>query len=154
MPSTIFIGRLLKHPDYADKVRAMVLPAYAEIMRAIGARKGNVIERAEIEKLLQAAVALGIAGEKKITLWLHNWTSEIFDPPADYTLDWSPHFDRPTRKVPSPEAWNGNSFPNSKRLRKKSWRSGKNASSGFGASVLCLQASPWERFSPRWGLGI
>jgi SMODS-associated and fused to various effectors sensor domain/Cap4, dsDNA endonuclease domain len=115
----LFIGRLLKHPDYADKVRAMVLPTYAEIMREIGARKGNVIERAEIEKLLQAAVAAGIAGEKKITLWLQNWTSESFDPPADYALDWSSHFDRASRKVPSPETWNSELIPELNALRKK-----------------------------------
>ena len=114
-----FIGRLLNHPDYADKVRAMVLPAFAEIMREIGARKGNVIERAEIEKLLQAAVAAGIAGEKKITLWLQNWTSESFDPPADYALDWSSQFDRATRKVPSPETWNKQLIPELEALKKK-----------------------------------
>lgn len=114
----LFIGRLLNHPHYADKLRAMVQPAYAEIMREIGARKGNVIERAEIEKLLQAAVAAGIAGEKKITLWLQNWTSESFDPPADYALDWSAHFDRPTRKVPSPETWNKQLIPELDALKK------------------------------------
>ena len=97
----------------------MVLPTYAEIMREIGARKGNVIERAEIEKLLQAAVAAGIAGEKKITLWLQNWTSESFDAPADYGLDWSAHFDRSTRKVPSPETWNKQLIPELEALKKK-----------------------------------
>jgi hypothetical protein len=115
----LFIGRLLKHPDYADKVRAMVLPTYAEILREIGARKGNVIERAEIEKLLQAAVAAGIAGEKKITFWLQNWTSESFDAPADYSLDWSAHFERSTRKVPSPETWNKQLIPGLEALKKK-----------------------------------
>lgn len=114
-----FISRLLSHPDYADKVRAMVQPAFAEIMRAIGASKGKVLERAEIEKLLRAAVAAGIAGEKKITLWLQNWTSESFDAPADYSLDWSPHFDRTTRKVPSPETWNSELIPELFALKKK-----------------------------------
>ena len=71
----LFIGRLLKHPDYADKVRAMVQPAFAEIMRAIGGKKGVVLERSEIETLLQTAVAAGIAGEKRITVWLQNWTN-------------------------------------------------------------------------------
>jgi hypothetical protein len=114
-----FISRLLSHPDYADKLRAMVRPAFAEIMREIAARKGNVIDRAEIEKLLQAAVAAGIAGEKKITLWLQNWTSESFDPPADYALDWSAHFNRSTRKVPSPETWNKQLVPELDALKKK-----------------------------------
>jgi len=107
----LFIGRLLKHPDYRDKVRAMVQPAFAEIMRAIGAKKGVILERSAIEMLLQAAVAAGIAGEKKITLWLQNWTSESFDAPADYALDWSSHFDRATRRVPSPETWNKELIP-------------------------------------------
>jgi len=114
-----FISRLLSHPDYAEKVRAMVLPAFAEILREIGARKGSVIERAEIEKILQAAVALGVAAEKKITLWLQNWTSETFDVPADYKLDWSAHFDRATRKVPSPDIWNQELLPELDALKKK-----------------------------------
>jgi len=55
-----FISHLLNHPEYEDKLRAMVQPAFAEIMRAIGAKKGVVLERAEIESLLRAAVAAGI----------------------------------------------------------------------------------------------
>jgi len=114
-----FIGRLLRHPEYAEKVRAMVLPAFAEILREIGARKGKVIERTEIESLLQAAVASGISAEKKITLWLQNWTKEVFDPPADYALDWSQFFDRSTRRVPSLEIWNKQLVPELDALKKK-----------------------------------
>lgn len=114
-----FISHLLKHPEYADKLRAMVQPAFAEVMRVIGAKKGIVLERAEMEACLRAAVAAGITGEKKITLWLQNWTSESFDPPADYSLDWSSHFDRATRKVPSPETWNKELIPQLKALKKK-----------------------------------
>jgi len=114
-----FVNRLLSHPDYAEKVRAMVLPAFAETMRMIGARKGNVIDRGDMEKILQDAVRASIASEKKITLWLQNWTSEIFDPPADYALDWSAHFDRPTRRVPSPETWNDELILQLQALNKK-----------------------------------
>jgi hypothetical protein len=114
-----FISRLLSHPDYADKIRAMVQPAFAEVMRAIGAKKGIVLERAEIEALLRAAVAAGIAGEKKVVLWLQNWTSESFDPPPDYALDWSSHFDRPTRRVPSEAKWNTELIPQLDALKKK-----------------------------------
>lgn len=114
-----FIGHLLQHPEYANKLRAMVQPAFAEMMRAITAKKGVSVSRAEIETLLRAAVAAGIASEKKITLWLQNWTSEIFDAPADYAVDWSAHFDRPTRKVPSPEMWNNELVPQLEGLKKK-----------------------------------
>jgi len=114
-----FVNNLLSHPDYAERVRAVVLPAFAETLRMIGARKGSVIERAEIEKLLRDSVAAAIAGEKKVTLWLQNWTSETFDIPADYALDWSQHFDRPTRKVPPPEIWDGQLIPELNALKKK-----------------------------------
>jgi len=115
----LFIGRLLRHPEYADKLRAMVQPAFAEIMRAIEAKKGVVLERSEIEALLRAAVAAGIAGEQKITLQLQNWTSESFDVPADYALDWSAHFDRSTRRVPLPETWDGKLIPELNALKRR-----------------------------------
>jgi hypothetical protein len=113
-----FINRILSHPDFAEKVRAMVLPAFAETLRMIGARKGSVIERAEIEKVLRDAVAAGIADEKKITVWLQNWTSETFDVPADYKFDWSSHFDRRTRGVPAPEIWTKELLPELHALKK------------------------------------
>jgi hypothetical protein len=114
-----FISHLLSHPQYADKLRAMVQPAFAEVMRAISAKKGIVLERSEIETLLQVAVAAGIAFEKKITLWLQNWTSETFDVPADFSLDWSSAFDRATRMVPSPETWNSEFIPELNALKRK-----------------------------------
>ena len=36
----LFVARLLSHPEYAGKVRAMVQPAFAEITKAIAANKG------------------------------------------------------------------------------------------------------------------
>ena len=120
-----FVNHLLSHPDYAERVRAVVLPAFAETLRMIGARKGSVIERAEIEKILRDSVAAGIAGEKKVTLWLQNWTSESFDVPADYALDWAEHFDRPTRRVPPPEIWDGQLIPDLNALKKKILRERK-----------------------------
>lgn len=114
-----FVDRLLQHPDYAEKVRAMVVPAFAETMRKIGANKGKVLERADIEKILFDAVAISIASEKKITLWLQNWTSEIFDVPADYSLDWSEYFDRSKRQVPTPERWNDELIPQLETLKKE-----------------------------------
>jgi hypothetical protein len=88
-------------------------------MRMIGARKGNVIDRADMEKILQDAVKASIASEKKVTLWLQNWTSETFDVAADYSLDWSSYFDRPTRGVPSPEQWNNELIPRLEAVKKK-----------------------------------
>jgi SMODS-associated and fused to various effectors sensor domain/Cap4 dsDNA endonuclease len=101
----LFVGRLLKHPEYAGKIRAMVQPAFAELLRAIQGKKGAVLGRSDVEQILRAAVASGSPDEKSITVWIQNWTRETFDVPADYSLDWSQHFDRSSRRVPSPDLW-------------------------------------------------
>lgn len=101
----IFISRLLKHPDYADKVRAAVQPVFAELLRAIQGKKGAVLERADVDEIIRAAMVLGGA-EKGITIWVQNWTKETFDLSADYEVDWSAHFERISRRVPPPETWN------------------------------------------------
>jgi hypothetical protein len=115
----LFIARLLRHPEYSGKLRAMVQPAFAELMRAIGASKGVVLDRADIEQTLRAAVATGGIAEKKMTIWVQNWTSESFEPPADHSLDWSSHFHRATRRVPSPEKWNNDLLPELSSLQKR-----------------------------------
>ncbi|MFT3786032.1 MAG: SAVED domain-containing protein [Tepidisphaeraceae bacterium] len=101
----LFISRLLKHPAYADKLRAMVAPSYAHVMQAITASKGVVLDRSKLEALIRDAVTAG--GETSIVVTVHNWTKEVFDIPPDYELDWSGEFDRSTRAVPTEEKWNG-----------------------------------------------
>ncbi|MBZ5538105.1 MAG: dsDNA nuclease domain-containing protein [Acidobacteriia bacterium] len=115
----LFIARLLSHPEYSGKLRSMVQPAFSEIMRAITASKGVVLERAAIEGILRSAVATGLIGKKSITLWVQNWTKESFDPPADYALDWSSHFDRASRRVPSQEVWNAELLSELSSLQKR-----------------------------------
>jgi hypothetical protein len=50
---------------------------------------------------------------------VQNWTRETFDLPADYSLDWSTHFDRNSRKVPPPETWNTQLLPELISLKEK-----------------------------------
>ena len=113
-----FVARLLKHPEYADKPVAAVQPAYAQLLRALQDKRGQVLSRADIDQILHAAVAASLV-EKSATLWMLNWTRETFDVPADYTIDWSQHFDRSTRRVPAPETWNRDLLPQLKALREK-----------------------------------
>src|SRR5260370_13704892 len=44
---------------------------------------------------------------------------ESLGAPAEYGVDWSSHFDRVTRKVPSPETWNKELIPELEALKKK-----------------------------------
>lgn len=115
----IFIGRMLGHPEFANKIRAMVLPAYAALLSKIGASKGVVLDKSSLEALLRSAVLADLSQEASVTLWVHNWTTEAFSPPADYELDWSQHFDRGSRKVPSPDAWTNDLVPQLDALRKQ-----------------------------------
>lgn len=115
----LFIARLLSLPEYAGKLRAMVQPAFAEVMRAIGANKGVALGRGDIEKTLRDAVASGGIAEKKVTIWIQNWTNETFEPPPDHSLDWSSHFQRATRQVPSSATWDNDLLPELNSLQKK-----------------------------------
>lgn len=114
----IFVGRLLKHPEYAKKIREMVQPAFAELLRAIQGKRGAVLERADIEQILRAAVATA-KGDQCITVWMQNWTRETFDVAADYVLDWSQYFDRSSRRVPTEEIWNTQLVPELSALKGK-----------------------------------
>ncbi|PWJ89526.1 hypothetical protein C8D77_107170 [Mesorhizobium loti] len=115
----IFIGRMLGHPEFANKIRSMVLPAYAALLAKIGASKGVVLDKSSLETLLRSAVLADLSQDASVTLWIHNWTKETFTPLADYELDWAPLFDRAARKVPAPDAWTNDLVPQLDALRKQ-----------------------------------
>ena len=114
----LFVARLQNLPAYSEKPRALVQPAFSELMRALTARRGVVFKRADIEEVLETAIREGDDGTGAITIWIQNWTNESFEPPADYTLDWSQHFDRTSRRVPSADTWNKELLPALQELRK------------------------------------
>lgn len=115
----LFVARMLTHPEFAGKLRAMVLPAYAALLQRIGASKGVVLDKPSIEALLRSTVLADLSQEASVTTWIHNWTKETFTPPADYELDWTPFFDRGSRKVPSPKIWTDDLVPQLHALRKQ-----------------------------------
>lgn len=114
----LFIVRLLDHPEYSGRVRAVVQPAFAHVMRAISARRGQALDLAEIEGIMRASVLAGAPERPGVTVWIHNWARETFDRLADHTLDWSPYFDRSTRRVPSIAQWRDELLPALHTLRK------------------------------------
>ncbi len=115
----LFIARLLSLPQYARSVREMVQPAFGELMRAVAANRGVTLDRKTTEQLVQNAIRAAAGEDAAVVIWVQNWTSEIFDPPADYSLDWSTHFDRATRRVPSTETWNHQLVPELQAVHKE-----------------------------------
>lgn len=114
-----FVSRLLTHPEFKDKLHHMVQPAFAQIMTMVGDHKGAVLERSNIEQVLRSSVLTDLMPEKAVTVWVHNWTKEIHEPSADFEVDWSVHFDRQTRKLPSADQWNQHLLPELAALRQK-----------------------------------
>jgi hypothetical protein len=117
--SDVFIAQLLKHPEYKQMIRDAVQPAFAELLRSVDAKRGAVFGRADIEDVLRRSIVSVGSPERAITLWVQNWTSETFDIPADYVLDWAQEFDRNTRRVPTEDVWNNRLLPELKALRDK-----------------------------------
>jgi SMODS-associated and fused to various effectors sensor domain/Cap4 dsDNA endonuclease len=115
----IFIARVLQHPDYSQRLSEMVQPAFAKLRLAIDAKRGGVLERKEIEALLQASIGSAVLSEPAITIYVHNWTKEIFDLPADYELDWTSYFDRATRRTPTPDVWQKELLPQLNILKQR-----------------------------------
>jgi hypothetical protein len=115
----IFTSRLLSHPDFAAKLREMVVPAFGPLARAMSTHRGKVLYREAIEDILKKAVLAAPLERPSLTLWVHNWTREQFNIPADYVLDWSEHFDREARQAPPQSVWNEVLLPELRQLRKK-----------------------------------
>lgn len=61
------------------------------------------------ETLRQAIAERGLADaheeEPDVCLWIHGWARHTYAHAATMELDWSAHFDRDTRRVPTAEVW-------------------------------------------------
>src|SRR3546814_17253455 len=116
----------------------MVQPAYAELLRRVSASKGIALDRAFFEGVLRSAILADLSQEASVTVWIHNWTKETFDPPADYELDWTADFDRSSRRVPSSDVWNKDLVPQLDRSdeRRVGKKCGRTCSSGWAAYPL------------------
>jgi hypothetical protein len=141
----IFIARLLNYPAFASKIRAMVQPAYSELFRKLSASKGVLLDKALLEGILQSSVLADLSKEASVTVWIHNWTKETFDPPADYELDWTASFDRASAACHRPRCGTTTSFLNSTPFARRSWLPVPFAPSSFAANVPC---PPGSRLGP------
>lgn len=115
----IFVARLLDLPSYATSIRKMVQPAFAELLRALNANRGQVLNRRLAEEILQRAVRVSDEPSQAVVLSIHNWTNETYRIPADHELDWSSYFDRTTRRVPTPSVWKDRLVPELRALKKR-----------------------------------
>jgi len=100
--------------------------AYEALIAKVHHSRRRPLGRSEIESLLDARIALveRPAHEAASVIHLHNWSVELFDGPADCSLDWSQHFERSTRKVPPQRVWQGELLPELDATERELARSG------------------------------
>ena len=53
----------------------LVLERGGELLRAIEGRRGAVLQRADVEKILREAIT-ATAADRAVTIWIQNWTKE------------------------------------------------------------------------------
>ena len=153
--SDVFIAQLLKHPEYKQMIRDAVQPAFAELLRSVDAKRGAVFGRADIEDVLRKSIVSVGSTERAITLWVQNWTSEAFDIPADYVLDWSQEFDRNTRRIPTEDVWNKRMLPELRSAQGQD-RCGAQRAIDQVSRALCFidKHRAWSDLSSRRRLGV
>lgn len=57
--------------------------------------------------------------EEGVAVAVHTWSVRAYDINPDYAVDWTPHFDHVTRRVPSPEIWNEVLLPELRALERE-----------------------------------
>jgi len=115
-----FIVSLLKNPVYSGKLHDAVRPAYSALLREVNAARGKTLDRLTIQRLIEQSLKdVGDSGESAVNIDVHNWTFEKYDREADHIIDWSPLFERETRKVPPAKEWNDKLVPELHTLKRR-----------------------------------
>lgn len=116
----VFFYDLQHNPTYSKMVLDILKPSYAELLRQIIAHRGKTIDRVTIEKLITDSIKQAKQSEEVASkLVIHNWTFEKFDIDPEYVLDWSSHFERSIRKVPTEEVWSKELLPQLNKLKEE-----------------------------------
>jgi hypothetical protein len=115
-----FALKLLEHPEYKEKLIHLIKPAYTPLLQEVTSHQGKVLDRVTLKSLIDAALKTGgTEAEAAIDLDVHNWTVGKYDREPQYIIDWSKHFGRHTRILPSENVWNEKLVPEIYALKKR-----------------------------------
>lgn len=141
-----FVGGIHQFfPEWASASWVALTAAYHDLARLISASIGTICSREDLTKRIQHAIDTTSPRLDKegVLVRLYHWEDRSFDLSQewDVLLDWSRHFDRLTRRVPSPNLWRDQLLPeleeaqrhirastNSRRIR---FRPSASLSAGF-----------------------
>ena len=103
--------------------RRIVLSAIRELIKTGGPKKR--ITRESVRELLSENDLWAQAVENpEVSLTIHGWTKEIFDPRPTVEIDWTQYIDRTTRRIPNQREWESLLLPKL-RIAKKQFQNMK-----------------------------
>jgi len=116
---TIFIGRLQTFRDYSRQLSSALTPCYDAFFTLVSSNRAKVVDRVRLEQTVEYTIRETTQKPLDVIyLDVHNWILEKYEPQAHYTLDWTNHFDRTNRKIPSGTVCNGTLLPELQTLAK------------------------------------
>lgn len=123
--SKLFAGNLGELTRYKSHALSELQRPFPALFTYLSKQRGKLVSRGDLEKVINDAIASksGVA-TAVIHLDIHNWTRENYEPPADYTVDWSAKFARDTRTIPDSKCWNDELLPELRMLSAKIVKTG------------------------------
>ena len=149
-----FISSLSEHPEYKEYFNHLLHPVYSKLIEEVLSHRGKVLEHNRIHGIIKGVLSSPPKLIQDNVLHLHNWTVEKYDPDATVTLDWSKHFDRPSRSVPEATVWNTELVPQLYATRQELSKSTTNRhiifrgkctlSTGFALGMTFPEVGNWS----------
>jgi len=100
-----------------DGPRKIVLGSIREIIKTGGSKKK--VTRESLRKFIsENDLWVQAVDNPKVSLTIHGWTKELFDPVPTVEIDWTGYIDRPTRRVPSQAEWECSLLPELQQAKK------------------------------------
>lgn len=113
----MFLSSLSEHPKYQQRLLNLLSPAYSSLIEQVLAHRGKVLNLTNIYGFINKSLLRAAKAKKDNVLHFHNWAVEKYEPKATVELDWSPYFDRQTKRIPDVSMWNNELLPKLYQVR-------------------------------------
>jgi hypothetical protein len=77
----------------------------------VGGERKRITRDVLLEVIERRRLRAAKVDEPPVSLWLHGWGRRAFDRLPTVELDWTAHFDRPSRRVPAQDVWDRELMP-------------------------------------------
>jgi hypothetical protein len=111
-----FRGKFITLPLYHGEESPVLDRLFLQLVVPINKTIRRGISREEILHLIEDELATATKGPATV-VYLHGWARQRYDVPADFEIDWTPHFDHAVLRSAAPEIWTRELLPTLQDLR-------------------------------------